>query len=405
MAKSILRWFLMTRIVLCLATNFNVLSFDYIQQFKKPVELGKCAYRYVTLRGKQQVFHQDCAFYEMGTSKFEASNTNDSFIVSLNEENLLTHINLCDGDAASYMGLLYEGECLAVEIGNMITFNQSTYIRAFVENYRTGIDELTVDWSPFEGFTHYYKQVYYLQKRSYGTYELIIAQMTFENNNQRNAAQNLVLTPPLLSDQMEVINEAVGTPQHIRLIRVSTAEYIKKFKDYNAENFPEVLYQIRSYENDVRRMRKMVKEDKSKHHLEYEFHPFANAVPEKSLTTRSRRLWENVTQMEIQTGKAISEAEHATERCKRKKKKLRFCQKIEKIAKGLKRLHRQLHNVRSRWYYLNSTKLVNVTSNRSLRYDHLMKAFENILHTCDNSKPHKKRRKHRRKSISSENPK
>lgn len=99
----------------------------------------------------------------------------------------------------------------------MITFNESTYIRAFVENYRTGIDELTVNWKPFEDFTHYYKQVYYLQTRSYGTYELIIAQMTFESNNQRNAAQNLVLTPPLLSDQMEVINEAVGTPQHIRV--------------------------------------------------------------------------------------------------------------------------------------------------------------------------------------------
>ena len=54
------------------------------------------------------------ALNKLGNSKYEPNPVNESFVVSLTEENLLTHITLCDGKAASYMGLLYEGECLAV---------------------------------------------------------------------------------------------------------------------------------------------------------------------------------------------------------------------------------------------------------------------------------------------------
>ena len=106
---------------------------------------------------------------------------------------------------------------LKVEIAEMISFNETTYTRAFVEYYQTGTDELQIDWRPFEGYHHYYKKDYYLKKRSYGTYELIIAQMMFKDNTIRNAAQSLHLSPPLLSGQIEVIGEAVTIPETIRV--------------------------------------------------------------------------------------------------------------------------------------------------------------------------------------------
>ncbi|GAB1600414.1 uncharacterized protein LOC115209345 isoform X1 [Argonauta hians] len=406
MTKSTLFWYLITRIALCLATDFSVLSFEYFQRFQTPVDLGQCSLRYITIRGKYRVLHKDCGFYDMGERKFKESFSNDSFIVNLNEENLLTHIALCDGHVASYMGLLYEQDCLAVEIANLITFNQTTYVRAFVENYATGVDELSLDWRPFEGYSYYFKDDYYLKTRTYGTYEIIIVQLTFDNKNQRNAAQNLVLIPQLLSDQIEVIYETFGSPMHIRLIRVSTAKYVKETKDYPAKDFDKALYQIRNYENEVRQARKLVNEATSSSDLYYGFYPFANVPSEKGLNPRIQRLWENITQMEIRTGKTITKVQHATGRCKKRRKKPKFChkiEKIEKIVKGLKKLQRQLHSVRSKWYYLSSDRQVNVTNSRSLRYDNLMKAVDTVLHTCGNSNSRKNRRKNRRKSMSSEN--
>ena len=60
---------------------------------------------------------------------------------------------------------------------------------------------------------------------------------------------------------------------YFQIIRVSTAEPVKEVKDFTAEEFKNAINLIKRYENDVRRMRKMVSEDHSgKHHLEYEFH-------------------------------------------------------------------------------------------------------------------------------------
>lgn len=390
MAGYLLRTLILIRLTMCIANKFNVLSYDYIRRFKEPVDLGQCAYRFIT-QGNQRVYLKECALNKLGKSKYESNPVNESFVVSLTEENLLTHIALCDGKAASYMGLLYEGECLAVEIAEMVSFNETTYTRAFVEYYQTGTDELEIDWRPFEGYDHYYKKDYYLKKRSYGTYELIIAQMVFKDNTIRNTAQSLHLSPPLLSEQIEVIGEAVTIPESIRIIRVSTAEPVKEVTDFAAGEFKNAINLIKRYENDVRRMRKMVSEDNSgKHHLEYEFHSMSEK--EKPTNTMSRRIWENITQMEIGTARAIPEGEQAIEKCLQKKKKLGPCKKMQRLVKGLKKLKQQLHNIRSKWYYMSPQKIVTVEASRGLRYDNLRTIMEKMLqrHTCAETKKKRK---------------
>lgn len=382
---------LLVRLSMCVANKFNVLSYDYIQRFKEPVNLGQCAYRFITLQGNQRVYLKECALNKLGKCIHQANPVNESFVVSLTEENLLTHIALCDGKAASYMGLLYEGECLAVQIAELISFNETTYTRAFVEHYQTGSDELQIDWHPFEGYHHYYKKDYYLKKRSYGTYELIIAQMRFKDNADRKTAQTLHLSPRLLSEQIVVIGEAVTIPESIRIIRVSTAEPVKEVTDFSAGDFKNAINLIKRYENDVRRMRKMVTEDTTgKHHLEYEFHSVSEK--EKTSNTMSRRIWENITQMEIGTSRAIPEGEKAIEKCLQKKKKLGPCKKMQRLVKGLKKLKQQLHNIRSKWYYMSQQKMVAVEASRGLRYDNLRTIMEKTLlrHTCTDLKKNRK---------------
>lgn len=320
------------------------------------------------------------------TMNFEVQNYNDIFVC----------LGLCDGHASSALGLLHNGDCFAVEIAGLLTFNQKTYIQAYVEYYRSGIDVQTTDVVPPMELRQYYEENYYLRDRSYGTMEVIILEMRFSNVKQVETLKRTRRPFQQMSRFLQHSVTEAGEPASTKLIRLSTAKEEFKILKYKKTQLQQVKSQILDYESEIFQTRENIRRNYIKPDLRYGMFPYIHtesklnttSVPWESSSFEpmisdqvksggcskapSQRSyshyleWEEACITEVKIDTALMKQKRLLKKCKTVE--VEQCKNLPNIKKSLKIVKVSVHSRRAKWHKLDSSERSAVkTANKELQ--------------------------------------
>lgn len=110
-------------------------------------------------------------------------------------------------------------KCPQVEIAGKLTFGPKTFIKAYVEYYRSGIDFLQTDGVSPQELQQYYNGNFFLRDRSYGTMEVIILEMRYAKKKQIETLRRNQGYFQRLSSFIEHAVRDVGKPSSIKVYK------------------------------------------------------------------------------------------------------------------------------------------------------------------------------------------
>ncbi|CAG5131951.1 unnamed protein product, partial [Candidula unifasciata] len=211
---------------------------------------------------------------------------------------IVSYLGLCGGEAASFLGILNSGDCVAIEIASQLTFSNKTMIRAFVGYYRKSLDILEGSKGPIDGMDNYYKDKFYLKNRSYGTLEIIFVQFRFDTVRAAEEAKKIVLDTPVMSAYMREVHRLIGSPKNFVVISLSTAtQETYELKQFKRDEWERGLRYVEILELTIQKTRHQINTNVIVPHLQYQLHPFVDSG-EFRLTKPV--LWEKTSMLEVQ---------------------------------------------------------------------------------------------------------
>lgn len=334
--------------------TMDITAFEYYRKFKQHLELGECPQREVIVTGADNsslVKPITCKNRQKGNITSLPRELNDTRHVIIPTANdLVAYLGLCGGEAASFLGILNNGDCVAVEIASKLSFSGKTLVRAYVEYYRKSLDILETTDSVPEGFAQYYTDKFYVKNRSYGTLEIILVQFRFQTKQQNEIARNLKLTSQMMSEYMKKVEREVGIPKSVKVLSLSTATAeTYTLKKYDDNSWAEAVRDVELREMMVRYTRERIDRGLIMPHLNYQLFPFL-AQNAQSYRTSSPLTWEKTSMLEVSLRQAVSIAKKTAKRCKKNRTKL--CRRVRELRRKLVELQGKIHQGRSEWMNL-----------------------------------------------------
>ncbi|KAH9488608.1 hypothetical protein Btru_061734 [Bulinus truncatus] len=365
--------------------NMYISAFDYERKFHSLLELGDCPMREVgnTATGELLRSVERCPLKQTGNVTNTRLDINFSHNVAIKSpDQIFHHIGLCGGDAASYLGILYAGDCVAVDIANNLTFNSKTLVRAYITYYQESEDNLEPSKNTVAGKEMYYKDKFYLKSIYYGTLEIIIAHFRFENTNERAkaAAINLPHTH-LMSDYMKEI-QIVAKPTETIIISLSSSKFDTcHIRSFDLSDYKRAVRHVEINEENIRQRFKDINAKSFVPHLKYEFHPF---LEEETTSLRSVHpfQWEKISVLEIKIQQVINQAKKLENFCNdAANKEKKDCVQLLKTLEPLKRYYDEFHNDRANWMSLTMEKKKAFTNYYKRHVKRNLKAVKRFIKT------------------------
>ncbi|XP_041356772.1 uncharacterized protein LOC121373981 [Gigantopelta aegis] len=380
----------------------DITAFEYIRKFSTPLDLGECPRREVSISTgteSRDVERQACSLKKRGEVTSLPRELNDTRNVPISTaSDIIAYLGLCGGEAASFLGILYKGDCVAIQIASRLTFTDKTMVRAYVEYYRKSLDILENNWRSIEEYDHYYDGKYYLKNRSYGTLEAIIIQFRFRSRKDTAIAKKIKATSQLMSVYMEMIKREVGIPSSITIIRLSTAE-LKDFdlQKFRADEYKLALRHVMILESEIRHLREQIASNKIAPHLSYGLYPFKMQNNSQYRIGTSSLTWEQTCMLEVTLKQAIHIGKKAYKRCRLNRAKL--CVRVRELLRTLRKTQREVHKNRSNWVEMSITEKKKVASTYTARinsYSNVMKRLARAVRKWRKTEKKLKKKKKRK---------
>ncbi|XP_059142260.1 uncharacterized protein LOC131929898, partial [Physella acuta] len=327
------------------ASRMEITAFEYHRKFDSYLELGDCPHQ----RGQVCPATQ----HKFNGQRNQAVPTTcgpqeDSRNVLITDPlQIITHIGLCGGEAASYLGILIHGDCVAVEISSKLDFTDKTLIRASIQYYRSSFDSLEDTPAVREGFENYFTDKYYLKNRFYGTMEIMFVQFHFSDVNTANYSRTIQLLSTKMSDYMRAISRAVGKPNKVTIISLSTAKQKDlQVKKFNIDNFDRALREVEILEWESQVTMDQINLKKITPHLNYEFYPYVDTV-DSGFRIFNPLLWENISMTEIKLHQAVALSKKMSKLCRHDNSIP--CSRIRELRRKLISYQKDIHELRIKW--------------------------------------------------------
>ncbi|BFZ00756.1 hypothetical protein BsWGS_03795 [Bradybaena similaris] len=335
-----------------MSATMDITAFEYQRKFHKPLDLGECSQREVTVDLGNNTFHteeQRCTLHQRGAVTHLPRELNDSRNVLITSaQAIVNYLGLCGGEAASFLGILNSGDCVAIEIASQLTFSNKTMIRAFVGYYRKSLDILEESNGPLDGMDIYYKDKFYLKNRSYGTLEIIFVQFRFDTVRATEEAKKIVLNTPMMSAYMTEVERKIGTPKNIVVISLSTAtQETYNLRQFKKEEWERGLRFVEILELTIQKTRHQINTNAIMPHLQYQLHPFVDSGDYRLIKPL---LWEQTSMLEVQLRQALILIKKTAKKCRKNKSQL--CIRVRGMRSELEKTQAEVHKGRSNWVNL-----------------------------------------------------
>ncbi|XP_076096820.1 uncharacterized protein LOC143067435 isoform X2 [Mytilus galloprovincialis] len=334
--------------------KLDITAFEYSRKVPsiRDKELGHCVSKVEELF-PGSLIEKGCTLPpKRGSTRYVSKELNDTRIFEVqNHNDVFVCMGLCDGHASSVLGLLHTGDCLAVEIAGKLTFGPKTFIKAYVEYYRSGIDFLQADGVSPQELQQYYNGNFFLRDRSYGTMEVIILEMRYAKKKQIETLRRNQGYFQRLSSFLEHAVRDVGKPSSIKLVRLSTATELFDILRYKSRTLDMVYSKLVQYESDIYHTREDIKRQHIKPHLRYGMYPYTHG--RASLRSTDHLQWEKACLSEVKVDTALRRQRRLVKKCN--KMPVEQCVNLPKIKKKLRKVKADIHLQRSKWHLLINT--------------------------------------------------
>ncbi|XP_071085418.1 uncharacterized protein [Haliotis cracherodii] len=364
----------------------DITAFEYIRKFSDPLDLGECPRREVPIsngKGSHGMERLRCSRRKFGnvTSLTRPVHSKRNAPISTPND-IIAYLGLCGGEAASFLGILNNGDCVAIEIASKLTFNEKTMIRAYVEYYRKSLDILENNIWPSNDIESKNDGKYYLKNISYGTLEIIIVQFRFRTRKETMKAKEIRSPKSLMSVYMETVRREVGTLANLLIIRLSTAgkgQYSSK--TFKSGQYAHALRYVQIMEGEIKHLRDDIDHDKVAPHLRYSLYPFETQQKAQSRLAhrQSLEMWEKTSVLEVTLRQSTKIGKKATKRCRKVHSQL--CKRVRELLRTLKRTQRVVHRSRSRWMELKEPEKEKAAKSSTdvNRYSNAMKRLARLV--------------------------
>ncbi|XP_063429745.1 uncharacterized protein LOC134712279 isoform X3 [Mytilus trossulus] len=329
--------------------KLDITAFEYSRKVPsiRDKELGHCVSK-VEEVFPGSLIEKGCTLPpKRGSTRYVSKELNDTRIFEVqNHNDVFVCMGLCDGHASSVLGLLHTGDCLAVEIAGKLTFGPKTFIKAYVEYYRSGIDFLQTDGVSPQELQQYYSGNFFLRDRSYGTMEVIILEMRYAKKKQIETLRRNQGHFQRLSSFIEHAVRDVGKPSSIKLVRLSTATELFDILRYKSRTLDDVYSKLVEYESDIYHTREDIKRQHIKPHLRYGMYPYTHGGA--SLRSTDHLQWEKACLSEVKVDTALRRQRRLVKKCN--KMPVEQCVNLPRIKKSLRKVKVDIHLQRSKWH-------------------------------------------------------
>ncbi|XP_064615309.1 uncharacterized protein LOC135479411 [Liolophura sinensis] len=354
---------------LILGEQLDILAFDFYRKFGHYVHLGECADVSRPSASGKSTKTANCHLKKDGTESFQASEIVHESVVEVKSPiDLFSHLGLCDGNSVSRLGLLYNSECVTVDIAKSIAFDDATYNRALFGTYRRGMVLLGSSSvqnggaSGQEGEPNFYPK--YI---TYGSKEMILVSLTYKTEADAKSSKKIEFSTDKLSDQLETLLQfSSHNLETIKIIRLSTAD-----REYRSWNFPQALAagsveRVKSEQSEMEEVRQRVlsKLAMDPYYMNYVMWPFTGDAPAAmDRASKKTMLWKNVTLCEIQLNHVMRIGEKVKEaKCVGTMLSSKYCRRLSRRMARLERtIAKNVHTSRAAWYQMSTEEKTNLT--------------------------------------------
>lgn len=367
-------------LVLTRAQTLNILAFEYTRNLQKfpnleldlELDIGQCAHYVEEISPAVPVVRQ-CFLPKVQGQKLDPVKNytlNDTQNIQVKSaSDIFTYVGLCDSTAVSELGLLHKGECVAIEIASMLSFNKKTYIRAYVEYYRHKVDilELKNDFTAL--LTAGSGRELYLKNRSIGTMEVVLVEMKFHNKKKAGLLKKSRYQSLSMRDWFSHAKAVGGEPANTKIVRLSTAKRLMEVTKYKTGQLRDIESILARYEAEILETRTEIERGYQEPHLNYAFKPYYTQAA-KMRDASDRLLWEHVSLVEIDINKSKVRHKALDRKCKRNF--LPSCQQMKSVKKNIRRLKRTFDKERRKWSSLSDVRKRQVVETTRKQIDNFL---------------------------------
>ncbi|KAL3848000.1 hypothetical protein ACJMK2_018885 [Sinanodonta woodiana] len=362
------------------AERLDLAAYEYIRKFTTPLALGSCPSRMVRYASDNVL--ETCSFSagNQGQGSYAREEYTRQMSLVTNASHLLDILGICDGRAASYIGILNGGDCIETEVSKMVTFSKKHITHVYKEFYQTKVDTLAKDREEkrHPDFSHYTEDSYYLNHIGHGGLEVILIQMQFSSSEQAKVAATFHMDSFSPSKNLDIISKVVGIPKKIMVIVLSSLS--NPFKDTRkykgGEGLIEALKLIKVLEGRMRlniRGASRHKEQTTKPII-YGFLPFIE-TSKAPVGLEEQSAWKAVSLLEIEAHNLYKAGEKLLKPCRSVEKRRDLptgfrrpsCTNITRLMKDAKLERSRLHDKRSLWHSLTAEEKTTMASNFSVK--------------------------------------
>lgn len=335
----------------CVGQKLEISAFEYHRKFGTNLDIGQCSHRMEEISPGIHVTRGCSLPNKAGHVRSVPKVLNDTRNFEVRQYNdIFVFMGLCDSQTVSTLGLLHSGDCFAVEVASNLTFNRKTYIRAYVEYYRQGVDIQEDGRAVDMALAQEYDGAYYLRDRSYGILEIMVVEMKFRRSHDVGLLQNANFRSNAMSEHMSFAEQEVGLPYATKVIRISTAENKFEMTQFRKREFRQAVIKAREYEMDLYRIRDQMYARRP--HLNYGMLPYLPRPRALRLSSGGDNMltWETATGIEIMINRALTIYKILKRTCNRAK--IADCSRLRNIKRELRNMKTIVHDKRSKWSYL-----------------------------------------------------
>ncbi|KAK3609718.1 hypothetical protein CHS0354_011409 [Potamilus streckersoni] len=350
------------------AERLDLNAYEYIRIFKTPLALGSCPSRRVRF-DSGKVLTETCSFSagNQGQSSYRSEEYPRNMSLVTNASQLLDFIGLCEGRAASYIGILNDGDCVEIEMSTLVTFSKEHVTHLYKDFYQPKVDTLSNDMGKRipKDFSHYVEDSFYLNRIGYGGLEVILVQTQFSSSKEARIAAAFHMDSFSPSKNLDSIAKIAGIPKKIMVIILSSLSNslteIRKYK--GSEGLIEALKFIKELE---KYMRWNVRG--GRHHNEqtripvsYEFLPYTETSKDP-VGLEEKSAWKAVCLLEIEAHKLYKCQSVETNKRLPTGFRRPSCTNIKRLMKDAKLKRFLLHGKRSIWFKLTAEEKMKLAS-------------------------------------------
>lgn len=273
------------------------MAFDYYQTFRQDLQVGQCPHR-AEHRGRSHTDIIRCKHHSRGAGLFRRNVSKRRNVVTIETpHDLWKYIPLCDGDAASFMGIISNRDCISMEIAKHISLNTTTFVRGLFETHIRGIEIFRPHNRKISDVT---TDNAYVKDIKHGTIEMILLVLRYADTESREMARNMSLDGDLKHELLELSSPGT-TVTSIEILRLSTAKKMYKKRLFPWSKKYKALTYLHKELQSLSRIEREVMDEDNQHHLSYGI---------GSGRYRKSDDWEAVAEHELQLYFDIQKNEH-----------------------------------------------------------------------------------------------